>query len=145
MSLETWIKEFYPVPAQDVSEKKALNHSIVKWTGLLPKNLRKHGVEWAAPRAIRDAVTLDTFDIDVTTCALCVHHCRSFGEMECEGCPLNQYLGMPCDHEEPDRLDAELYQRSVGPFGDAKLMLDALKGAKKQLAAAAKESAEKPQ
>ena len=43
MSLTTWKKEFYPVPAKKMPLRKALEHSILKWRGALPGNLRKHG------------------------------------------------------------------------------------------------------
>ena len=50
MSVETWKEEFYPVDATDDEVQEGsifilLDHSILKWTGALPENLKKHDVE----------------------------------------------------------------------------------------------------
>ena len=50
MSFTTWCKEFYPVPASDFDgvdkPKEAVKHALNKWRGLLPKNLKKHGIKF---------------------------------------------------------------------------------------------------
>ena len=72
MSKETWIAEFYPIPADKVPAEDALDHSIRKWEGALAKNLEKHGLE-RPPIGFYD-----------DSCALCVHHI----EWCCLDCPL---------------------------------------------------------
>ncbi len=47
MSLATWKAEFYPFTAEKCAAEfpeEALDHSIRKWEGLSPENLKKHGV-----------------------------------------------------------------------------------------------------
>ena len=46
MSLLTWMKEFYPTPADSLQAQKApAAHSLKKWQGLTRDNLRKHKVK----------------------------------------------------------------------------------------------------
>jgi len=85
MSITTWKKEFYgSLKEASKSDVKALKHGIRKWTGLLPKNLEKHGVFREEYYFITD--TVNTFEIDMTTCALCERH---FHVKECSKCPIN--------------------------------------------------------
>lgn len=84
MSMKSWMEEFYPVEADEVSEADALEHSHRKWTGLLPENLKKHDV---APEEFYRSLALSdgehTFLIDSSTCALCRVH-----KLKCLRCPL---------------------------------------------------------
>ena len=77
MSTESWMKEYYPVLAENVPEESALAHSYLKWCGLLPENLCKHDV------AVVDYKVGD-LEIDSSSCALCKHYLYS----ACSGCPL---------------------------------------------------------
>ena len=91
MSLATWKKEFYPVPASKVSKKNALAHSLKKWEGLLKKNLKKHDVD----RCYDFISDENSFlDIDCTSCALCLHHDSNFPD--CRDCSLYESLGRAC-------------------------------------------------
>ena len=77
MSVESWIREYYPVIAGNVPKESALAHSYTKWCGLLPENLCKH-----------DVTVIDNkvgyIGIDSSSCALCKHYlCPA-----CSGCPL---------------------------------------------------------
>jgi uncharacterized protein YbdZ (MbtH family) len=88
MSIATWKKEFYgPMSKAVKSEKAALEHSIKKWTGLLPANLKKHELKtkdlWIEDNARR------AFDIDSSTCALCELYI-------CSDCPLKKIRRSPC-------------------------------------------------
>lgn len=73
MSFASWKEEFYPVPANECSHDQALEHSILKWTGLLPENLEKHGV-------VKRHIYIEGLDedgwlrIDGDSCALCRYH-----------------------------------------------------------------------
>lgn len=100
MSKKSWLEEYYPVPADQVAEKDAVAHTRRKWEGLLPENLKKHGL------------SDPPIDVDTTTCALCVHyyHHPMLGQeyRSCTRCPLaNARGGVPCDrcrteeHEAP--------------------------------------------
>ena len=77
MSVESWIEEYYPVLAANVPKESALAHSYLKWCGLLPENLCKHGV------TVVDYKVGDV-SIDSSSCALCKHYLYS----ACSGCPL---------------------------------------------------------
>ena len=47
MSIQSWKKEFYPVDASKCRKSilKALKHTLLKYTGTLKKNLKKHDIE----------------------------------------------------------------------------------------------------
>jgi len=83
MSLKTWKKEFYPIPADKCPKSKAIAHSLQKWTGALKKNLKKHGCFIAATSVDDDDDRL-LFGID--TCAACQHYLH--GDRDCSECPL---------------------------------------------------------
>lgn len=95
MSIKTWKKEFYPISAEKVkSQKKAVEHAILKWTGLLPKNREKHGlVTGSGPYYIYyyDGRVQYFFEICSDTCALClltVDNCRR--------CKITKVTGAAC-------------------------------------------------
>lgn len=108
MSKKTWKEEFYPIPADEVPLKRAVAHSLKKWRGLLPRNLKKHGLKEAPIE----------FGMS-STCALCVNYTAhpASGDM-CDGCPLFeighecQGQGSPYDqwatHDDPRPMIAAL-------------------------------------
>ena len=98
MSFASWKEEFYPVSADECSHDQALEHSILKWTGLLPENLEKHGMvrlDNCIESLSRDGWLL----IDGGSCALCWYHhsskngCWTFGDP----CPIMSVTGKTCE------------------------------------------------
>lgn len=103
MSLATWKKEFYRTPADKVSKDKALEHSIKKWTGLLPRNRKKHGVKFSLGE-LKDAKS-NKFNIDSSSCALCV--CYNSTGVDCANCLLSSVSDdeHPCNEVYEDAFD----------------------------------------
>lgn len=105
MPIETWKKAFYPIPAYsnelDDDEKRIL-HSIKKWTGLLPKNRKKHNVHLYGDRLFTvKKGQVDKIEIDGDTCSLCQYYYNIDGnspEETCKACPLSQYVTY-CDND----------------------------------------------
>lgn len=120
MSLVTWKEEFYPVSANVVSKEDALDHSIVKWTGLLKKNLEKHKLTHMS-KQIADSECRSMI-ISSCSCALCVH----FEDIGCPGCPLYASLGQRCDSTR------ESVYQAFTTYHDPEPMLAALIKAKKE-------------
>lgn len=130
MSLKTWKEEFYPIPAIKVEMGAAVDHSITKWSGLRPENLKKHhvvtneyGIFDESSETSADGV-IQQLPINSDSCALCWYYINR----ECIHCPL--YLvrdETPCDR----RMDGE----TIGPFphyvdtGDPEPMIDWLEKA----------------
>lgn len=105
MSLESWKEEFYPVEASKCSREEALNHSLLKWSGLKKENLDKHGLTFLMGDILYgDLRTGQLFQIDASTCALCYHHrCENEDEELCATCPLSIARGgASCDRFLPD-------------------------------------------
>lgn len=101
MSLENWMAEFYPTPADEVAEKDALHHILVKWYGLRKSNLDKYGLYADSYGDIRDSSHGARFSVDGCSCALCVHHCHGEGAPYCFSCPLYKVRDTPCDKVRP--------------------------------------------
>ena len=125
--MQSWENEFYPKPPSDrMSKKAAIKHSIQKWTGLLPKNLKKHGLYLdgcTLPR-VEDCMD-ESLLINGDSCALCVRFIgRKYDDklLGCAACPLAQSLGNPCDKTGRNRP----YTRFLSNH-DPKPMLRALK------------------
>lgn len=108
MSLQSWKAEFYPVkPKKGWTTLKAVQHSLRKWEGALPKNCKKHGVvfeeldikEYAPDQFSPD---LDIFEFGSKSCALCVkyqkYNASTYTDI-CGKCPLNNNgpMGFGCD------------------------------------------------
>lgn len=128
MSVKSWKAEFYPSPPNEKATwRECLEHSIRKWTGLLPDNMAKHAV-WAENAVITD-VDSYRLGIDASSCALCQKGIYlHLDEGMCTDCPLYAYLGKRrCDDD----------AQGISPYsafcdsGDAQPMLDALKAARK--------------
>lgn len=73
MSMETWKAEFYPVEAivATGSELEAAEHSLKKWEGRSPDNLKKHELHLSGIHTITDEDAGEDFDFNGNTCALC--------------------------------------------------------------------------
>lgn len=117
MSLKSWLEEFYPVPASEVSKEDALEHSIQKWNGLLPENLEKHQVSyrWEEVQSWNENELFYPLSISSTSCALCQHW---YDENKgCPECPLVKAGHICCEefgsawrdrYNNPARMIAEL-------------------------------------
>lgn len=100
MSLKTWKKEFYSQdPTKKMTKVAAVKHSIKKWKGLRPENLKKHGLGYFDVKGLQDSDG-DEFWVSSGSCALC----RKYYDDEqqdknpCYRCPLYKSLGnIECD------------------------------------------------
>src|SRR5690242_1497082 len=120
MSLQTWLEEFMPEPADEAAEKSdlvAAEHSLRKWRGLTQDNAAKHGLVRNMHQLNAGASDVDIFTIDSSTCALCKysqlrhwdagspdwpeeHKERMIGEEEyCQFCPIFHKTGDSCHTE----------------------------------------------
>lgn len=114
MSIKTWIKEFYPIRAEQTHRDEAIDHSLQKWLGLLPENLEKHGVELFEGTVYeKDDYDQDSVDIDGSSCSLCHHYLdHDWDEDECESacteCPLYQARGARCDDENEEEWTQDI-------------------------------------
>lgn len=109
MSLDTWKAEFYP---QDVTEIDlgddlvAVNHSLLKWEGLTPENLEKHGLVLSADLGWSNSIvervhTGERFLLAFESCALCQQPRREIDD--CVSCPLSIARGnVSCDDARND-------------------------------------------
>ena len=104
MSLSSWKREFYRTPANKVSKRYALRHSLKKWIGLKLSNTKKHKVSLFDLRLVNNASFEDecvhkpynSLQINDDTCALCKHFLDTGGGKDsCDGCPLNE-VGFCC-------------------------------------------------
>jgi hypothetical protein len=119
MSLTTWKKEFYPIPASQVSEADAIAHSLRKWQGTLREALTQHQVTFE-DRAIGKPVpaeslrkTSDELNFNADTCALCRHHIAN----SCATCPILAYkLSLDPSFEFSDEACEDEYYHTVSRF-----------------------------
>lgn len=95
MSIETWKVEFYPVPASEVCAEDALQHSLRKWIGLREENLGKHACFVSTSVVLADG--RKEFDLNSSSCALCVSYYTSSDGYKCSSCPIVKLTGMSCD------------------------------------------------
>jgi hypothetical protein len=115
MSIQSWRLEFYPIAASACPERIALQHSLNKWTGLLPENLAKHGVVTVREGGMGNFVVepigsdsyFDSIPINASSCALCEHFYSVDGDDDyappCSTCPLYKARGgKACDCERAD-------------------------------------------
>ncbi len=105
MSLETWKAEFYPVDVRKAtgSDIDATEHSLRKWRGLTPSNLKKHGMAQDADAIFETNNITARFDITSETCALCERSYQCDLEEACETCPLfKARLGVACFERRPN-------------------------------------------
>lgn len=93
MSADTWFDEFYPISAQEIARRSndpmvLTQHSLQKWKGFLPENLKKH-----------DISSTDEIDVegDASSCSLCVKYTVDIdAEKRCKRCPLFQLRNAKC-------------------------------------------------
>lgn len=97
MSIETWKKIAYPIPANHVdavrTELSAAQHSLRKWEHLTKDILAAHGLKKLKREGsiIDDSGnSSDDFDVDYSTCALCRRHDDGG---DCESCILGKLRG----------------------------------------------------
>lgn len=118
MSIESWMKEFYPIDAEEtankseVTDEELILHSLKKWTGALPENTEKHDVTY------KDHTVEDRFDDAIVfatgTCSLCVKYdgnsCGTSYRNIAEECPIVRMRGIPCDR---------IYEKTENAYSDS--------------------------
>lgn len=100
MSLTTWKKQFYPKkPSSRMSWITATEHSLKKWMGALPGNVKKHGVEYKSHHIVHKKQYNLRMSFSYLTCALCVKSMsiKIKDHIYCSVCPLQKMLGRSCD------------------------------------------------
>jgi len=109
MSVQSWCEEFYPKYANDTTRREAVQHSLQKWIGLLPRNLKKHECTLSKWGDIIDADTFNSLEIDAETCALCRHYQRD----DCGVCPLYLVRGKVSCSDRRNREKKSPYQKGA--------------------------------
>lgn len=132
MSMQSWKEQYYPVPARDVSAEDALDHSILKWSGLTTKALEEHKVFLSSNKILQAHGPQDTdcIRIDSFSCALCEHFNYHHDLGKCGNCPLTKVRGLPCDEAPSDEAigTTPWFKFKVG--SDPQPMIDLLNKAK---------------
>jgi hypothetical protein len=107
MSLKSWERQYYKKPACECTKEEAVQHSILKWTGLLSSNLKRHGLKrltWKRDGALGSTIEDrhgQRFIVGISTCALCFH----YHPYCCLGCPLSRARGgWPCCRHLPKEI-----------------------------------------
>ncbi len=102
MSAKSWADDFYPTEAKKLVSKsdiEVINHSIRKWEGALPKNLKLHNL--AKPPIY----------FGTETCSLCQKYYANndeYAESLCDSCPIYNIRGAAC-FEELDKEEISPY------------------------------------
>ena len=142
MSMKTWRAQYYPTPAENcrtawtnaTNSREELNaniaavrHSLCKWQGLLPANLKRHQCKknnFAHIRGYRGAAALA---IDTDSCALCQIHRDEYlyGLESCGDCPIVALLGHSCTGN--DERPYEIWQETGDPAPMIKVLRRTLK------------------
>lgn len=92
MSIESWKAEFYQTDAKSTSSIfEALDHSIVKWKGMLPRNASRHGITHECGSGYICDETGHAIPMDNHSCALCMYM-----NDRCADCPLRLVGNGPC-------------------------------------------------
>lgn len=121
MSIVSWKKEYYPVPAEESDISAAIEHSLRKWKGLRPEALKEHqvtcesGLLRSCDFATTSHQTRPYFPIDAESCSLCVHYYCD-GTTTCGYCPLYATLGDRCDEESTSPYMVFLKTRDPEPM-----------------------------
>lgn len=131
MSFESWKKEFYPKYASEYitkTDKECLKHSIQKWKGALPENVKKHEVRYKE-HAVFENLIGQHLHYNGMSCALCnkysdiapdVDDCDCYSYETDEYCPIVRIKGVTCNDTYVDALN--------DPTDMIKLLKDTLKG-----------------
>ena len=100
MSLENWMKKYYPKEInENMTPRQAVIHSLRKWNGLSDDALKKYNLEKYG-HGIREKDGFGSrLRIDDTSCALCevFFYPKDDDGTICGLCPLCNLLGHPCD------------------------------------------------
>lgn len=101
MSIASWKEEFYsPISPKETNPIPLVLHSLKKWIGAIPSNLKKHKVK-LHEAVLVDEETSEEFWFDSETCSLCVEYLDG----GCVRCPLYQSRGgVRCDRLRVDEL-----------------------------------------
>lgn len=145
MSKDTWRAEFFPTDAstaRNMTNLEAVRHSLRKWRGLTPDNLKAHGLRVSANGSIMDGPQ-SVLGIDDTTCSLCVKHFAVYGMLtakeRCRSCPLARARsGYPCDKTTRKETDLMSPWRVWMVHEDPRPMIGALEKAEATLVKAQK-------
>ena len=104
---EDWITKYYPKEAKLVSRKDALEHSILKWSGLFPEILKEYNIKKTHDCSYITSDGLRFMSINAYSCALCVHYWGASRDRLCKTCPLAIVRGnVPCDQADVGELEA---------------------------------------
>lgn len=112
MSLDTWMKEFYPTSAEGKRGRVAILHSLQKWKGALPENTEKHDIKYGDYEVGDGGYNYMIFNEN--SCSLCVAYQELY---DCSKCPIVK-AGFPSCLE-----DNSVYEKSEN---NPKLMIETL-------------------
>lgn len=106
MSLSTWKDEFYHrAPLKRMTALEAADHSLLKWEGLLPENLKKHKLVLKKDLTVYCKEEDQNFYFDSDNCSLCVKYMRKERTItwldRCTPCPLVKSGTASCLTEGP--------------------------------------------
>lgn len=123
MSFQTWIKEFYPIDAEEianqneVTDEELILHSLKKWKGALPENTEKHNVTYKNHMIESQSVEDQFYGAIVFatgTCSLCQKYdgesCGTSYRSKSDDCPIIRMRGIPCDR---------LYEKTENAYSDS--------------------------
>jgi len=102
MSVESWKKEFYPIPAYDYRygrhpRLQVLDASLLKWKGLTKANLKKHRVTMVnGGIGSKDDPYFERFYFDGDSCSLCAKYYGRTADYSCDACPIWKLTGKTC-------------------------------------------------
>lgn len=101
MSVETWMAEYYPTPADSPklnTDEKRILHALKKFKGARPEALKKHGVRFVRSGFLIAGIDRSIFfEFDGASCALCFQY-LDYEHNDCSKCPLAEQGDM-CDSE----------------------------------------------
>lgn len=143
MTVRSWKEEFMSLDPASLTERnddtmvaEALDGSILKFTGMLPENLEKHGVRLERGRrgnrgVIGTPTDPEEMTLGIHSCHLCAVFIANVRQGTCSACPLGM-IGKPCG----DQLS--IWSAFFGMIaggdvrGGAKLMVEILTEARKR-------------
>jgi len=134
MSIKSWKEKYYPIPANQVEKKDAVQHSLLKWEGLQSDVLIEYGLNRSAEIYQIEDFEGATFEVTADTCALCLLYYDEEKEHEgppklmCEKCPIYEEQGCSCTSPTGDGPS----QWGAWIRGDARPMLEILQQVKER-------------